>query len=154
DCMIAFRTVGPNSRRAVLDWLGEHVEKERLKDLDEKVRALPRGAALVVSPGWLEYEGVVPMRARQTFDSSATPKAGKERRPSGKGAKPNLAKYQQRMAATIEKAKADDPRALKRQIADLTRQLQRGTPRSAADNAPTGEERELRASAQRLQAHV
>src|SRR5919106_585869 len=123
DCMVAFRTVGPNSRRAVLDWLGEHVEKERLKDLDQKVRTLPLGTALVVSPGWLEYEGVVPMRMRATFDSSATPKRGEERRASGPGAKPDLAKYRERMAATIERAQADDPKALKKRIADLEREI-------------------------------
>lgn len=130
DCMIAFRTVGPNSRRAVLDWLGEHVEKDRLKDLDEKVRALPRGTALVVSPGWLEYEGIVPMRKRTTFDSSATPKAGEERRASGPGAKPDLAKYQRRMAATIEKAKAEDPRELRKRVVELERQLERRGPKT------------------------
>jgi hypothetical protein len=118
DCMIAFRTVGPNSRRAVLDWLGEHVEKEKLKVYDAQLRSLPRGTALVVSPGWLEYEGVVATRMRQTFDSSATPKRGKQRRVSG-GAKPDLTKYRQLMAATIEKAKAEDPKELKKRIREL-----------------------------------
>jgi hypothetical protein len=137
DCMVAFRTVGPNSRRAVLDWLGEHVEKERLKDLDQKVRTLPLGTALVVSPGWLEYEGVVPMRMRATFDSSATPKRGEERRASGRGARPDLAKYRERMAATIERAQADDPKALKKRIADLEREIKATKARPvAADKQP------------------
>ena len=123
DSMIAFRTVGPNSRRAVLDWLGEHVEKEQIKVFDQQLRALPRGSALVVSPGWLEYEGVVAMRMRQTFDSSATPKPGEKRRVSGPGAKPDLAKYQHRMAQTIEQAKANDPKLLKQRIGELERKL-------------------------------
>lgn len=123
DCMVAFRTVGPNSRRAVMDWLGEHVEKERLRELDEAVRKLPVGSALVVSPGWLEFEGVVKMRARETFDSSATPKAGETRKASGPGAKPDLAKYQELMAETIERAKAEDPRELRKRIAELERKL-------------------------------
>jgi hypothetical protein len=123
DCMVAFRTVGPNSRRAVLDWLGEHVDKTRIKVFDEQLRALPRGSALVVSPGWLEFEGIVPMRMRQTFDSSATPKVGQTVRASGPGAKPDLAKYQARMAATIEKAKAEDPKLLREQVARLQREL-------------------------------
>jgi len=129
DCMIAFRTVGPNSRRAVLDWLGEHVEKEKIKGYDEQLRALPRGSALVVSPGWLEYEGIVAMRARQTFDSSATPRGGKQRRVTG-GAKPDLAKYRALMAATIERAKADDPRELKKQIRELEAALGSSTKRN------------------------
>lgn len=124
DAMIAFRTIGPNSVGAVLDWLGEHVERSRIKDLSEQVRKLPRGSALVVSPGWLEIEKVVAMRMRRTFDSSATPKPGERVRTArGEGAKPDLAKIQARMAETIERAKADDPKELRRRIAELEKEL-------------------------------
>lgn len=123
DCMIAFRIVGPNSMRAVLDWLGEHVDKARLKDIGEKLRSLPRGSALVVSPGWLEFEGIVAMRKRQTFDSSATPKGGKEVRASGTGAKVDLAKYRARMVEVVERAKENDPKALKARVGELEKQL-------------------------------
>lgn len=123
DCMIAFRTLGPNSMDAVLDWLGEHVEKARLKEIGAKLRELPRGSALVVSPGWLQFEGVVAMRKRETFDSSKTPEAGKEVRASGAGSKPDLEKYRARMAEVIEQAKANDPKALKARVAELEKQL-------------------------------
>lgn len=123
ECMVAFRTIGPNSVAAVMDWLGDHVPKTRWADMVEQLRKLPRGHALVVSPGWLEHEGIVPIRYRRTFDSSATPKSGQERRVSGQGAKPDLARYQERMAATIEKAKAEDPRALRAEIARLKGEL-------------------------------
>lgn len=123
ECMIAFRTVGPRSIDAILDWFGEHVEKARWKELLEQLRALPRGTALVVSPGWLGYEGIADIRERETFDSSATPTAGKERRASGPGKKPDLGKYQQRMAEVTERAKAEDPKVLKKQIAELEKAL-------------------------------
>jgi uncharacterized protein len=123
DCMIAFRTVGPNSMSAVLDWLGEHVEKSRLKAIGEQLRSLPRGSALVVSPGWLEFEGVVAMRARETFDSSATPKAGERALTTGPGAKVNLAKYRERLSTLIEEQKANDPKALKARVAELEKEL-------------------------------
>jgi hypothetical protein len=123
DCMISFRIVGPNSMRAVLDWLGEHVEKSRLKELGEKLRSLPRGSALVVSPGWLEFEGIVAMRKRNTFDSSATPEAGKQVRASGAGATLDLDKYRERMATVVEQQKANDPKALKARVAELEKQL-------------------------------
>lgn len=119
EAMVAFRTVGPNSVEAILDWFGEHIPKERWKDLVEQLRQLPRGHALVVSPGWLHFEGVAEIRMRHTFDSSATPKAGQERRAHGAGAKPDLARYQARMADTIDRAKASDPAALRRRIAEL-----------------------------------
>lgn len=126
DCMIAFRTVGPRSVEAVLDWLGEHIPKDRWKDMVEQLRKLPIGSALTVSPGWLDFEGVVPMRMRQTFDSSATPVEGKERRASGAGAKPDLTRYQTRMAETIERAKSIDPRLLQKRIAELERAQSKG----------------------------
>jgi uncharacterized protein len=109
DCMITFRTVGPNSINAIMDWLGEHIEKARWKELIEVLRKPPVGRALVVSPVWLGYESIAAIRKRETFDSSATPKPGQSQRAPGRVAKPDLAKYQERMAAVIEKAKADDP---------------------------------------------
>lgn len=124
DCMIAFRIVGPNSMRAVLDWLGEHVDKARLKEIGEKLRSLPRGSALVISPGWLELEDIVAMRKRQTFDSSKTPEEGKQQvRVSGAGAKVDLAKYQARMAEVVERAKENDPKALKTKVADQAKRI-------------------------------
>jgi len=123
ECMIAFRTVGPRSIDAILDWLGEHIPKQRWKEMLEKLRALPVGYALVVSPGWLDFEGVVEVRMRETFDSSATPKPGQRERKVGKPSQPDLRKYQERMAATIEKAKSEDPHELRKKIAELERQL-------------------------------
>jgi hypothetical protein len=123
DCMIAFRTVGPRSVDSILDWLGEHIEKARHKTLLENLRKLDVGTALVVSPGWLKHEGLVRMRKRETFDSSKTPEPGKRLAAPGKAAKPDLAKYRERMAATIEKAKADDPKELRERIRFLQKQL-------------------------------
>jgi Mn-dependent DtxR family transcriptional regulator len=125
DAMISFRIVGPRSIEAVTDWLGAHVERERQKAIVEQVRKLPVGQALVISPGWLDVEAVVPIRMRETFDSSATPKPGERRREPGQAAKPDLEKYKVRMAETIERAKAEDPKELRRQIADLKKELDR-----------------------------
>ena len=126
DAMISFRIVGPNSIAAVTDWLGEHVPKERIRAMVEQIRSLPRGQALVVSPGWLQFENVVQVRLRATFDSSATPRPGERpRKVSGAGARPDLAKYAERMRETVERAKENDPRELKRRIAELQRTLER-----------------------------
>jgi hypothetical protein len=128
DVMFAFRTIGPNSLSAVMDWLGEHVEKGHVRELASKVRELDIGQALVVSPGWLKVEKIARIRHRNTFDSSATPKAGERiRRVTGKAAKPDLAKYQARMSETIEKAKAEDPKLLKSRIFELEKQLKNGS---------------------------
>lgn len=145
DVMIAFRTIGPNSVKAVTDWLGEHKATKEINEAVQVVRKLPRGSALVVSPGWLEFEGVVAMRARETFDSSATPKAGERaKKITGKAAKPDLAKYAALMAETIERAKSEDPRELRKRVADLEKQLaaaERSKAGASASAAAGGESR-------------
>lgn len=121
DCMVAFRTVGPRSVSAILDWFGEHVAKDRQKDLVEQLRELDRGEALVVSPGWLKVEGRVKIRLARTFDSSQTPQAGGVLRAPGKPTTPDAAHYQARMKETVERAAAEDPKALRARIAELER---------------------------------
>lgn len=123
ECMVAFRTTGPNSIAAIVDWFGEHVPRARQNDYVEALRSLERGHALVVSPGWLRFEGAVAMRARETFDSSATPAPGRSLRAPGKARKPDLEVYKAKMAETIERALADDPRALRDQIRELQAEL-------------------------------
>lgn len=124
EMMVAFRTVGPRSIDAIVDWFGEHVPKAQWAPLVESLRALDRGTALIVSPGWLKLEGEFEVRARRTFDSSATPEAGKERKPRGKGARlPDLDAYKERMAATVEEAEGRDPRALQGRIRELEERI-------------------------------
>jgi hypothetical protein len=117
ECMIAFRTVGPRSVDAILDWFGEHVEKSRRPALLEQLRQLPRGRALVVSPGWLEYEDAVTFRARRTFDSSATPTEAERRMVKLAPAPDRLEAFRTKLAETVDRAKRDDPRELRKALA-------------------------------------
>lgn len=120
DIMVAFRTVGPRSLDAIMDWLGTHVEKQNVRETAARVRALDRGVALLVSPGFLRHEGVIHIRKRQTYDSSETPRPGQRARgPAGETAKPDLARIRERMAATIAETEGNDPIRLKRRIAEL-----------------------------------
>lgn len=123
DMMVAFRTVGPNSLKAIDDWLSENIPKERRTAIMDEVRRLPIGTAVVVSPGWLDIEKIVPIRMRETFNSSATPKAGARLNAPTKRAQIDIQQYRARMAATIEKVKQDDPKELRSIIADLKRKL-------------------------------
>lgn len=136
ECMVAFCTLGPNSVEAITDWCGEHIEKARWKEIVGQLRTLPRGTAMVVSPGWLGLEGqTVEIRARWTYDSSATPKAGQGRStPGAKGAIPDLAKYREKMAEVETQAKASDPREQRRQLAERDRRI--AELEAAAEKAP------------------
>jgi hypothetical protein len=111
---------GPNSIDAIIDWLGEHVPKAHVRELIERLRQIAVGTALVVSPGWLRFEDVVAIRARETFDSSETPKPGQRaRRVSGRGAVVDLKAYEALMAETVARAKDDDPKELHKKIRRL-----------------------------------
>jgi uncharacterized protein len=85
--------------------------------------SLPIGTAWFWSPGWLDAFQRVRVRRRETFDSSATPKVGQRPKPPKRLAQVDLEQLRARIAATIEKAKAEDPRELRRRIAELEREL-------------------------------
>jgi hypothetical protein len=151
DLMLAFRTVGPNSINAVMDWLGEHIPRDQVKTMIEKVRSLPVGSALAVSPGWLKEEKVVRIRPRHTFDSSATPKPGEQQKKvSGQGAQPDLEKYAALMKETIEKAEKDDPKVLRRKIAELERAAQQAARQQPSTSANSEEVRMLTETLEKL----
>ena len=66
----------------------------------------------MLSPGFLGSVERIRWRRRRTFDSGATPAAGRQRPTAVSLADIDLAEIKERMAETIEQAKADDPRKL------------------------------------------
>ena len=106
-----------------MDWLGAHALKSEVNAAIETLRSLPVGSCMAVSPGWLEIENVAAIRRRETFDSSATPKAGERARVQGQGAKPDLTLYAERMKETIQRAKEDSPVELKKRFREPEQQI-------------------------------
>lgn len=120
ETLITLRTTAPNDRKAIEAWVEYHGQN---KAMMESLPGLEDGEAWVWSPSWLRILKRVKIHRRQTFDSGATPKDVKGARPVATLADVDLGKIQKQMAATIERAKAEDPKELRRQIADLKRQL-------------------------------
>lgn len=123
------RTPSPQDRKAILDWVEHH---EAGAGAVAELPALASGEAWVFSPQWLDILTKIKFRRRRTFDSGATPKVGGQPRPPATLAEVDLAEIQQAMADTIERAEADDPAVLRRQIRQLQNQLtqQRSSPAS------------------------
>jgi hypothetical protein len=134
ETLIALRTTGPQDIAAIRSWVDEH---ETGKEVLAELRKLPSGDAYVLSPQWLELDD--PLRVtfyrRRTFDSGATPKAGQKRTAPRSSAEVDLAALKEAMAETIERAKADDPKELRAQVAQLQRDLaaERAKPTPAAE---------------------
>lgn len=113
--VLAFRLTGPQERKAMKEWIAAHDLDQRLT---EKLPSLETGTCHVWSPAFLKVSQEVRILPKNTFDASATPKFG-ERRAARELPPIDLEKIKAEMAVAVEKARADDPRELKRQIAEL-----------------------------------
>jgi len=119
--LIVLRTTGPQDRDAILEWVKHHGQG---KELVDSLPELRNGEAWLWSPEWLQTMKRIHFRRRETFDSGATPAAGAKSnlRPATL-ADIDLGSVRDKMAETIERAKADDPKELRRQIAELKKQI-------------------------------
>lgn len=116
--LFVFRTTGTHERAAIEKWIED-------KSLDESIaNDLPKlatGTCHVWSPEFLKMSETTHILEKETFNASATPEVGalaKKR----ELAPIDLEKVRTEMAATIEKAERDDPRLLRKKIAQLEKE--------------------------------
>lgn len=141
ETMIALRTTSPQDRKVIRDWMEHHALAAEIVD---SLPGLLSGEAWISSSFFLAEHGQpaiqrIRFRRRATFDSGATPKVGQQRKAASL-ADIDLGALSDRMAAVTEKAEQDDPKALRRRIAELERRLRTTAPaadddRLAAENA-------------------
>jgi uncharacterized protein len=124
--LIALRTIAPQDLAALNAWIDVHGTDQQRKILMASLPSLPTGDAWIWSPGWPSESGIftrVHAGAIATFDSGATPKPGEKRIEPKNLADIDLDSVRKQMAATIERAKADDPKMLRARIVMLEREL-------------------------------
>ncbi len=153
ECLIAHQTTGPRDLKAIREWFEYHeISKSDLDGVMRSITGMSIGEAWVYSPAWLKILSRVQVRPRHTFDSSRTPKAGESRREPKHLADVDLSRVQTQMAATVEAAKANDPKELRKEIAALKLQLKAGTvdPNAIAQAEARGEQRGRQAAESEL----
>lgn len=123
ECLIALQITGPQDRAAVDEWVKQYGEPDQRTAFLASLASLDVGEAWVWSPSWLGRFERVRIRTRRTFDSGKTPEPGQTFDVARSMAKVDIDALASAMADTIEKAKADDPVLLRREIALLRRQL-------------------------------
>lgn len=131
EVLIALRTTHANDLAPIRGWLEAHEEhlclgSKKPRSVDEIMSTLPGmpiGEAWILSSGFLDRLGRFKIRAKETFDSSKTPKPGEKRVVPKVLARVDLERLKARMKDTIERAVANDPVALKRRIAVLEAEL-------------------------------
>ena len=123
EVLIAMQTTGPQDLKAIQDWIKYHGTQEECDTIIRSLPGMQQGEGWVYSPGWLKILQRVKFRPRHSFDSSRTPKPGEVRSQPKSLAEVDLAGLTKEMQSTIEKAKADDPKLLRKRIADLETQF-------------------------------
>lgn len=123
EVLIAHRTIGPQDVAAIREWIKYHAAGDEQAEILSTLPTLPDGEAWVWSPDWLDMLRRVRFRRRETFDSASTPKLGEARVQPKALAPVDLDSLRDKLADTVEQAKANDPAELRREIAALTAQL-------------------------------
>jgi uncharacterized protein len=137
DMLVAFRTPGPLDQDRVKDWLEANATREQRDQVMGLLASQETGTAVFASghPG-LKLFQVATVRKRETFDSSATPRVGRRRTEPKRLAKPDLEALKTKMAQTVARAKANDPKELRRQVAELKAQLAKAATRPPPAESP------------------
>lgn len=137
DMLVAFRTPGPLDQDRVKDWLDANTTKAQRDEVMGQLSGIATGTAVFASghPD-LKVFGVHAVRRPDTFDSSATPKVGQRRVEPKKLAKPDIEQLKLRMAEAIERAAADDPKALRAKLAKAEAELVKLRAKPGAQAAP------------------
>jgi hypothetical protein len=142
ECLFALQVNGKHERIALRDWITYHGAEKGLVD---ELPSLPIGTAFVWSPQWLGILKKVRVDKKKTFDASATPKVGSVQvRRDLKSL--DLDDLKERMQATIERAKANDPKEKDKIIADLRKQL--------ASRVPVVDEKAIEQAVQKREAEL
>lgn len=111
--LIAMGTTGLADRKLIEAW----VEEQKLEMEKLELSKLKKGEAYV---WWPEEFGLkrIKVATKQTYNASATPQFGEKKR-QRKLRGVDLAALEQAMANMLEKVKSEDPRLLRRRIAEL-----------------------------------
>lgn len=157
ETLILHRLMGPRDRKAAKEWVEANADAAAEKRVMDSLASLDVGEAWLWSPGWLRKLARIRVRERTTFDSSATPEVGAKVAEPTKRAPVDLEALRGRMAETVERAKANDPKALRARVAELERELEGERAKPDATPAPLMSDEkadELLSALRRMEDHV
>ena len=120
ECLFAFQMTGAHERKAIKEWIASVGADENILTV---LPSLAVAHAHAYSPQWLRISETVMIREKRTADVSSTPAVGVSAVSEQPLTPVDLGKIRDAMAATIEKAKAEDPTELRREIQALRSQV-------------------------------
>jgi hypothetical protein len=121
DGLIALKLTSSQDRDAIGAWIEGQADRQQGKEILASLPTLQQGHGVV----WIPGRGIlntVTFPENATFDSSRTPKRGEKKRNTT--LKPlDIAGLKDKLATVEAETKANDPKALKAEIAQLRKQL-------------------------------
>jgi len=135
ESLFVLKMVHPLDIGAIGTWVDVHSEPAEAKRVIDSLPTLPIGDAWFWSPAWMGVLQRVSIRRRETFDSSSTPLPNKAVLQPKERAAIDLNKLGAEIKATVERAKAEDPKELRRRIADLELAVKAAEQRTATPAA-------------------
>ena len=136
ECLCVLQVNGSHERRALEEWVQEAGADRKLVG---ELPGLARGEGYVWSPSWLRVFQRVKFASKTTFDASATPEVGKQVRAASLSSV-DVDALRSDLQEVVARAEQDDPRALRRRIAELektARQQAAGKPAVVAVPDPS-----------------
>ena len=134
DGLVAFKLTASQDRKPLGEWVKAQADEGQWAQIDAALPTMQRGQGVV----WIPACNVLltaQFPAKATFDSSRTPTRGEKR--TQHELKPlDLAGLKERLASIEDEAKASDPKALKAEVARLTRELAKAERSVAAPLPP------------------
>jgi uncharacterized protein len=119
DATAFFQIVGTQDRKAMQDYLGENAPEDVRKEILSHLAKLPVGTAYFYQPDQDPALQLLHFRHRTTFDTTTTEITAAHKAIKPVLAEVDLTKLGEAMTAAREKAKADDPRELRKTIKEL-----------------------------------
>lgn len=120
EFLITLQVTGPHERKAIDDWVTEHgVDRKMTAELP----SLRQGEAFFWSPGWLRTFQKIQILKKHTYDASSTPVLGVAAAKPVQLSPKDIDALSTELQASIERAKEDDPKELRRRILELERTL-------------------------------
>jgi len=121
ECLLAFQMTGPQERKAIENWIAKKGVNE---DITSILPHLKVGQCHIWSPQWLQVSEKIRIAPKKTADVSSTPQHGAQKKAEPKPlSQGELEALSEKMLATIERAKQEDPKELRTQIMMLQRDL-------------------------------
>lgn len=139
ECLIVLQTTGPQERKTIAGWVVENAKE--VADAVDELPKLSRGEAFVWSPQWLKTFKKIRIGKKWTYDASSTPEFG-EAADARQLVPVDLDAIHAAMQEQLERQEAEDPTALRAELAKVRRELEQAKKRTpAAAAAPLKLER-------------